>query len=211
MEQRRTGGKPLVKITIYIEGGGAHSEKQDREFRAAWRAFFEKADLKRMPATFRGSGRDQAFKAYCHAVTTRRSDELPLLLVDSEDLVKTGHDAWKHLKARDNWPKPKGAGNEDAFLMITCMETWFVADRATLKAFFPKLIEKHIKQWPDLEKVPKPAVLAALKKATAKCATCYDEKAKGNAGFKLLGRLRATEVEKSCPAAKRLLDKLRNP
>jgi hypothetical protein len=94
-----------VKIKIYIEGGG-DSHLQDTEFRAAWAAFFDNARLgalRKRPATFRGSGRSQTFDAYQTAVKTRKPNELPLLLVDSEDLVPPGHGAWQHLKARDGW------------------------------------------------------------------------------------------------------------
>lgn len=198
-----------MKVTLYIEGGGDHSEKQDRVFRAAWRAFFEKAGLKNMPSTFRGSGRDQAFKAYCHAVATRRPDELPLLLVDSEDLVVKGRDAWAHLKTREPWKIPAKAGAKDAYLMICCMETWFVADRAVLKSHYPKLIERHLKAWPDLEKVPKDAIMDALAKATAKHEKPYTERAKGDAGFKLLAKIRPDEVAKHCASAALLLERLR--
>lgn len=81
-----------MKIKIYIKGGG-DSHLQDTEFRAAWAAFFENAGLavlRKMPATFRGSGRTKTFDAYQTAVKTRKPDELPLLLVDSEDLVSSG-------------------------------------------------------------------------------------------------------------------------
>ncbi len=197
-----------MKVKIYIEGGG-DSREQDDLFRAAWRAFFEKAGLKRMPATFRGSGRDQAFKAYCNAVANPKPGELPLLLVDSEDLVTKGSNAWAHLKARDKWNKPAKVGATDAFLMICCMETWFVADRATLKGHYPKLIEKHLKAWPDLEKVPKDTIMQALEQATAKHEKPYTEKAKGDAGFKLLAKIRPDEVAKHCASAALLLERLR--
>ncbi len=198
-----------MNIKLYIEGGGK-SQKQDLEFRAGWRAFFEKAGLKRMPATFRGSSRNEAFDAYCNALRAPVADVLPVLLVDSEDLVAAGHDAWAHLNARDKWSKPAKAGAKDAFLMICCVETWFVADRAALKAFFPKLIEKHLKAWPNLEKVPKKTILGALEKATADHEKPYTEKAKGDAGFKLLAKIRPDEVAKHCASAALLLDRLRH-
>ncbi len=210
MEQRRTGGEPLVKIKLYIEGGG-DSATQDTEFRAAWAAFFEKAGLGRLrkrPATFRGSGREQTYDAYKTAVKTRRPDELPLLLVDSEDLVAAGHSVWTHLKERDNWEKPSGAGDEDAFLMIACMETWFVADREALKRFFHNCWRDNaLPQWPDLAAVEKTRVFAALEQATAGCG---DKKyAKGKVSFELLKAIDPAVVEAACPSAKALLKRLR--
>jgi len=207
VEQRGAGGEPLVRIKLYIEGGG-DGATQDTAFRAGWAAFFEKAGLRKMPRLIRGGGRGQTFDAYCTGVKTRRPDELPLLLVDSEDLVNVGHDAWPHLKASDKWTKPRGAETADAFLMITCMETWFVADREALKAFFHDCWkDKALPKWPDLEKVEKGRILQALDKATAGCG---DRKyAKGKVSFDLLKVIDPKVVERHLPSASALLDRLR--
>lgn len=195
-----------MKIKLYIEGGG-DSPMQDTEFRAGWTAFFKRAGLdvaRKMPHPIRGGGREQTFDAYCTAVKTRKPDELPLLLVDSEDVVEAGHDAWQHLKARDKWTKPKEAGKNDAFLMITCMETWFIADREALKSFFEGCWnDKALPKWPDLEKVDRKKVFTALEKATAKCGK--HQYAKGKVSFELLKVINPEKIE----AAKALLDRLR--
>ena len=199
-----------MKVKLYIEGGG-DSRLQDTQFRQAWKSFFEKAGLTgRMPATFRGGGREDTFDDFKIAVRTRKTDELPLLLVDSEETVMEGQSAWEHLKTRkaDNWDKPEGTGDEHAFLMICCMETWLVADRSALKNFFGQCWRDNaLPKWPKLEEISKTQVFDALDKATAAC-----EKrryAKGGLSFELLGRIDPAEVEKACPAAKRLLDSLR--
>ena len=197
-----------MKIKLYIEGGG-DSQIQDTQFRAGWRTFFEKAGLTgRMPATFRGGGREQTFAAFQTALKTRKPDELPLLLVDSEELLAAGADAWQHLRTRDCWEPPPGAGDGDAFLLICCMETWFVADRAALARFFGQdWRENALPQWPKLEEITKEQVLAALEKATAGCER--KRYAKGKPSFDLLGAINPEEVEKHCPAARRLLERLR--
>jgi hypothetical protein len=197
-----------VKIKLYIEGGG-DSHLQDVQFRAGWRAFFEKAGLTaRMPATFRGGGREQTFRAFQTALKKRKPGELPLLLVDSEELVTAGRTAWEHLQGRERWEQPPGAGDDDALLMICCMETWFVADRAALAKFFgQEWRENVLPQWPNLEEITKEQVLAALDKATAGCG--WKRYAKGNRSFNLLATVRPDEVAKHCPAAQRLLDRLR--
>lgn len=199
-----------MKIKIYIEGGG-DSRLQDTEFREAWAAFFEKAGLgalRKRPATFRGGGRKQTFDAYRTAVRTRKPGELPLLLVDSEDLVSSGHSAWQHLKARDGWEKPAGADEEDVFLMICCMETWFVADRGSLRSFFHDCWrDSALPQWPDLAVVEKTRVFAALALATAACGK--KRYSKGKVSFDLLKAVNPAIVEQECPDAKRLLDRLR--
>jgi hypothetical protein len=199
-----------VKVKLYIEGGG-ESQLQDQMFRRAWRAFFEKAGLKgRMPTPFRGSSRQKTFDAYQTAVRTRKTDELPLLLVDSEDLVNPHHSAWQHLKHRDNWDKPSRAGDADAYLMICVMETWLIADRAALRNYFGECwCDNALPQWPDLEAVEKSRVFKALAQATAGCGTrAY---AKGKVSFELLAAIDPAAVEQACPAAKRLLQRLRSP
>jgi hypothetical protein len=199
-----------VKITIYIEGGG-DSHLQDTEFRAAWASFFEKAGLgalRKRPATFRGSSRTQTFDAYQTAVKTCKPGELPLLLVDSEDLVSSGHGPWQHLKARDGWEKPAGVDDEDVFLMICCMETWFLADRESLKYFFHDCWrDNSLPQWPDLTAVEKPRIFKALASATAACGK--KRYSKGKISFDLLKSIDPAIVEQKCPDAKRLLDRLR--
>ncbi|MES2708769.1 MAG: DUF4276 family protein [Verrucomicrobiota bacterium] len=198
-----------MKVKIYIEGGG-DSHLQDTQFRAAWAAFFGKAGFAgRMPATFRCGGRNQAFDDFRTAVKNRRRDELPLLLVDSEDLVVAGRSPWEHLEVRDGWIRPPGAGPEDAFLMIACMETWFVADRQALQRFFGGCLrENALPRWPAPEAVEKRTIFASLDQATAGCGKkVYD---KGKVSFELLNRIDPEVVARHCPGARRLLDRLRN-
>ncbi len=195
-----------MRVKIYIEGGDA---SHDTAFRAAWTSFFEKAGLKgRMPRPVRCNAREDTYSDFCTAVQTRKSGELPLLLVDSEHLVQKGHDAWKHLKAEDNWAKPAGAGAEDAFLMVVCMETWLIADRKALQRYFRDCWrDKALPQWPELEVLEKEKVIQALKKAAADCGK--RRYAKGKVSFEVLGAIDPAVVEAACPSAKRLLDRLR--
>ena len=66
--------------------------------------------------------------------------------------------------------------------------------------------ENALKQWPQLEDVPKETVLSALEQATTNCATRY---AKGKVSFELLAQIDPALVEAACPHAKALLDRLR--
>jgi hypothetical protein len=132
-----------------------------------------------------------------------------MLLVDSEEAVAPGHTVWQHLKARpsDGWDKPNGASDDQAFLMVQVMETWFLADHAMLRSYFgPSLRDKHLRAWPALENVPKPDVFNALEKATAGCDKKYS---KGKVSYELLGQVNPTLVEAACPHAKSLLARLR--
>jgi hypothetical protein len=198
----------MVTARIYIEGGG-QGHLLDTLFRQGWTAFFESAGLKgKMPRIVRGQGRDRTFDLFFTAVTNPRPGELPLLLVDSEGPLTEGHTQWQHLKARDNWDRPAGASDDQAFLMVQIMETWFLADLDLLRRYFgPELREAVLRAWPALEQVPKETVLAVLDRATAGCRTPY---AKGKVSFELLARLSPATVEQACPNAKRLLGRLRD-
>jgi Domain of unknown function (DUF4276) len=197
----------MVAVKIYAEGGG-EGELSDIQFRQAWAAFFKASGLKgRMPRVIRGKGRKRTFDLYTTAVATRAADELPLLLVDSEEAVRPEHTVWQHLQHRDGWHQPRGAGVDDAFLMVQVMETWFLADREALRSYFgPRLRENAFAEWPDLEAVPKATVLSTLENATANCKTAYR---KGRVSFELLSSVDPARVEQRCPHARRLLTRLR--
>jgi hypothetical protein len=197
----------MVSAKIYIEGGG-EGHLLDTLFRQGWSTFFRAAGLEgRMPRVIRGKGRLRTFDLFVTAVSFPRPGELPFLLIDSEDAVQSGHSVWQHLKAH-NWDKPNGASDDQAFLMVQLMETWFIADRKMLRRYFgPNLRENHLPAWPALEAVSKSQVLDALDNSTAGCSKRY---AKGKVSFELLAELDPAEVAKACPHAARLLQRLRS-
>ena len=161
-----------------------------------------------MPKVVRGGSRKQAFDQFAADIVERRPDVIPLLLVDSEDPVSPDHSVWQHLQARDGWDRPIGAEDDDAFLMVQVMETWFLADRDALRSYFGvQFAENAFRQWPQLEAVPKQTVLDALQRATARCQKRY---AKGKVSFELLAQVDPTRVEAACPHARALLDRLRS-
>jgi len=197
----------VVTAKIYIEGGGT-GELYDTLFRRAWSAFFKAAGLiGRMPRVVRGQGRAQTFDAFTTAVRSPRNDGTPFLLVDSEGAVAVGHTVWQHLKSRDDWDKPSNVVDDQAFLMVQLMETWFLADRALLRSYFGQgFREAHLRQWPALEQVPKDTVLLGLDRATVDCRTPYS---KGKVSYGLLESVDPRLVEAACPHARQLLDRLR--
>ena len=161
-----------------------------------------------MPKVVRGGSRKQTFDQFAADIVERRPDVIPLLLVDSEAPVRPDHSVWQHLQARDRWDRPVGAGDDDAFLMVQVMETWFLADRDTLRSYFgAQFAENALRQWLELEAVSKQTVLDALQRATARCQKRY---AKGKVSFELLARVDPTRVEAACPHAKALLDRLKS-
>ena len=135
----------MVRVRIFIEGGGTAS---DEVFTEGWRKFFVAAGLLgQMPRVVRGEGREQTFDKFKTALQRRRPNELPILLVDSEGPVASGHSAWQHLLNHDNWNQPAGADDDSVYLMVQVMETWFLADREALRGFFgPQLNENHFRE-----------------------------------------------------------------
>ena len=209
MDQWRAGGKSLVKVKLHIEGGG-DNKVQHQRFRRAWTRFFQKAGLKKMPQTVAGGGRKRTFDRFRTAVRNE-PDMCHILLVDSEDVVAPGTSPWQHLKQRqdDNFDKPPGVAEDDASLMICTMETWFVADRRAISAFFGQgFNDGALPKWPNLEQVRKRDILNALVSATKACGPrAY---AKGDLSVRVLAALDPNQVEQHCPAARRLLDRLRD-
>ena len=196
-------------VCIYIEGGGNNDQNLERLFRRSWTVFLRAAELTRgSPRVVRGGARERTFRLFRNAVMSRRPNHLPLLLVDSEAPVADNHGVWHHLQTRDGWTRPPGTEDDQAFLMVQVMESWFLADRQALRRYFgPRLSENALKQWAELERVPKATVVDALKRATAGCPKPY---AKGRVSFEVLTQVSPGRVVAACPHAKAFLDKLRN-
>jgi len=195
-------------VKLYVEGGG------DTEFlqslcERGFRQFLEAAGLQgKMPRIVACGGRGAAYDNFKTAMKKRQPGELPLLLVDSETAVAGGARIWRHLLEHDGWKTPDGAKEDQAFVMVQCMETWFLADREALARFFaPDFKEKAIPQWPELEGVEKEKILEVLASATANCRKKVY--AKGRLSFELFARISPAKVEKACPHAARFLHRLR--
>lgn len=198
----------MVKASLYIEGGGTGG-RLGQVFRNAWRDFLISAGLAgNLPRIVRGGGRQQTFTQFSEAVRAGRSQELPILLVDSEEMVASGRSVWEHLQANDGWLRPPDVADDQAFLMVQSMETWLLADRTTLRNYFgASFRENRLPSQPNLEDIAKETVLQSLERATADCNKQY---AKGTVSFEILGRINADAVSEKCPHAAALLDRLRS-
>lgn len=194
-----------MSVIIFIEGGGDNDQNLERLFRRSWATFFAAAGLKgHRPRVVRGGGRNRTFNLFTKEIKRPDPKRLPLLLVDSENPVAAGHSVWQHLQANDNWIRPLNVGDDQAFLMVQAMETWFLADRNSLQRYFgAKFNENAFRQWPQLEAVPKATVFDALERATDK------GYAKGKVSFELLAQIDPARVEAACPHAKAFLNRLR--
>lgn len=186
-----------MRVKIYVEGGG-DSKALKIGCRKGFRELLEKAGfLRRMPVIVACGGRGAAYDDFRTALSSTAPDEYPILLVDSESPVAVG--AWEHLNDRDGWGRPTGADNEQAQLMVQCMEAWFLADRDALKQFFGQdLRENALSDNPDIETIPKDDVLDALAAATRDCGKARKYR-KGKRSFELLGRLDAEKLKQELP------------
>ena len=119
---------------------------------------------------------------------------------------------WLHLKLRegDGWELPHGSTDTDCNLMVQVMESWFLADRNTLKAFFGNgYKEKKIPAASrSIEDVSKEDVYRALADATDDCKTKHPY-GKSDHSFKLLAKIDPAKVTAASHWAQRFIDTLK--
>jgi len=155
--------------------------------------------------------RDNAYGDFCTALKTADKNDCPILLVDSEAQVNANDSPWQHLKKRDKWDKPNGAGDGQAHLMVQCMEAWFMADKDCVKKYFGQgFNENLLPKQPKIETIPKVDLLDKLKEATRNSKN-KGKYSKGEYSFELLALIDPAKVRKASPHAKRLLDTLAKP
>lgn len=203
-------------VKLYVEGGGDTAALKTA-CREGFTTFITKAGIDKRPRIVACGSRRNAFESYCTAIA---NGEDAVLLVDSEDPVNAQPQTdkpdtwqpWQHLKARagDGWGKPDGVPDTDCHLMVQCMESWFLADRAALKAFFGQGFKEN--QLPavanSVEQVAKIQVYEALAIATKECKT-KAQYGKGEHSFKLLAEISPAIVVAASPWAKRFVDELK--
>lgn len=196
-----------MSVKVYVEGGGDSKDLKTR-CRQGFSEFFRKAGLEgRMPRTVASGGRQQAYDDFCTALRKAREGDFIVLLVDSEAAVRVGSGPWTHLKARDGWDRPAPATDDNAHLMVQCMEAWFIADRDTLAEFFGSSFNAStLPARNDVENIPKNDLYSALERATRICHK--GRYGKGRHSFDILTRLEPEKVIVASPHAKRLVDTL---
>lgn len=205
----RVGGHAMVTAKLYVEGGG-DSKSLHIACRRGFSEFLRKSGLAgHMPRIVACGGRRQAYDGFC-ASPGGRSEEVALLLVDSETAV-TSKSPWTHLKERegDAWDQPDGATDKQCHLMVQCMESWFLADKESLRSFFGQdFNENSLPRRADIEAVDKDSVLSSLRAATRQCRRNHSY-AKGEISFTVLAAIDPAKVTAASPWAKRLVDSLR--
>jgi len=130
-----------------------------------------------------------------------------MLLVDSEGPVADGTASWDHLHARDRWRRPDGADDDQAHLMVQCMESWFLADRAALTDYFGQgFLINSLPHRADVEGIPKADVERGLARATVR--TRQGRYHKTRHGFHLLARIDPEQVRRASQHAHSLFEAL---
>lgn len=171
---------------LFLEGGGDSKELRSR-CREGFRRLLEQAGLEgRMPRLVASGSRSSAFGDFSRAHTEGQAGFVAML-IDSEEPVANVDAPWAHLRSRDNWPRPNGASEDQALLMITSMETWIAADRACLQEYFGQGFRiDALPSGATIEARSRQDVLHALEQATRACKVRY---AKGKVSFEVIGRL----------------------
>ena len=197
-----------MKVKVYVEGGG-DGKSLRAKCREGFSSFFAKANLAgRMPKIVACGSRTSAFDRFCAALGSRKAEEFIVLLVDSEDPVTHGSPAWLHLRKRDSWEMPKEATDENAHLMVQCMEAWFLADKDNLAAYFGHGFNRNaLPGCQEIEDVAKDDVLGGLGNATRQCNK--GEYGKGRHSFDILEQTDPANVVAASPHARRLVETLR--
>lgn len=100
-------------------------------------------------------------------------------------------------------PRPTKATNDQALLIATCMETWIVGDRRTLKKhYLPNCFKENaLPSLVSLESRGRHEVQDALVRATKDCKNAYE---KNKRSFEVLGKLDPEELEKNLASFRRI-------
>ena len=194
-----------MNVKVYVEGGGDRQELKTK-CRKGFSTFLSKTELAgQMPRIIACGGRQKTFDKFCTALAHSTEEDFIVLLVDSEGPVM--RDPWLHLQGRDNWGKPAGATDDNAHLMVQCMEAWFLADKDALVHFFGAGFNRNaLPQRGEVEDIPKVELEKGLKAATRQCRKgAYH---KGNHSFEILAQLAPEKVTNASPHAGRLVNTL---
>jgi hypothetical protein len=186
---------------VFVEGGGDRRDTLAR-CREGFSNFFRKVLANRMPRVSPCGGRRQAHDAFVSATGAGRA-RFCVLLVDSEGPVGAGQAAWD-LLGTHGMPRPAGAADDQAHLMVQCMESWFLADLAVLADFYgPGFHPGTLPGNPRVEEVPRADVQAGLTAATR--GTPKGAYHKGEHSYLLLGGIDPARVRAVAPFCQRLL------
>jgi len=202
-----------VNAFVYVEGGpsGPHSKEGTIRCREGFHKLLGNLGFSgRMPRLVPLGGRQAVYDRF---VTEhgKESGSYIAMWIDSEEPMGNIEAAWDHLEGVQTvgtWHRPPGADDNQVLFMTTCMETWIVADRDTMKAHYGhKLQISGLPSLAGLEQRSRHDVQDRLFHATRECANAYS---KGTRSFEILGKLMPAALEpwlESFVRVRRILDK----
>jgi hypothetical protein len=187
----------VKQIKLYVEGGG-DSKEQHARCREGFRKLLEKSGFSgRLPRIVAGGGREATFDQFKTSVRTVKPGDYPILLVDSEEVIGASVAAWVHLRERDGWDRPNGVADDQAHLMVTCMEAWIMADHPALRSYYGRCLHAgSLLPTLGLETRHSHSVQDALVTATRDCQNNYR---KGDRSFKILAELDPETLKRHLP------------
>jgi len=150
-------------------------------------------------------GRRKAFDNFCDALSGH-PNEVILLLIDSERPVQAS--VWAHLEAEpDDWEKPHGATDEQAHLMVQCMEAWFLADKEALSSYYAQGFRMDsLPRRQNVEEIPKEELVPAPQHASGR--TTKGKYHKAHHGFAILALVDPARVRAVSAHAARFFEVL---
>lgn len=138
-----------------------------------------------MPRIVASGTRHDAFDDFSTAHQRGGNGYFPILLVDSESPVSLP--PWDHLRQSEGWQRPASVSDDQAQLMVQCMETWIVCDRKVLEEFFgPAFNSAKLPTGDHLEERGKSEIFDSLIAASKACGKTYS---KGRISFEIVGQL----------------------
>lgn len=187
---------------IYLEGGGDSKDLHILCRQGGFRQLMESAGFSgKMPRLVSCGGRDAVYEDFKTAHQQNSTDYIAML-IDSEDPVDDLERTWDHLGKRDHWEQPDGSDDQQVLFMATCMETWILSDRVTLRQHYGHdLQESALSPLENLEQRNRHEVQENLKHATRNCSNAYQ---KGKRSFEVLGKLDPATLETHLEAFRRM-------
>jgi hypothetical protein len=155
-----------VKVVVYVEGGGRQRRTLDH-CRRGFGELFEKVVREgHQPKVVACSDRRSTFDDFRNDAEGGREGFL-VLLVDSEGPVDANVASWAYLGTQDSWNRPANVRDDQAHLMVQCMESWFLADRDALSRYYDQgFLINSLPARANVEEIPKRDVERALKHAS---------------------------------------------
>jgi len=148
--------------------------------------------------------RGETYQRFQHA-RQNACARIVVLLVDSESDVGAATPT-RHLAALDGW-NLEGIGDDLVHLMVQMMETWIVADPATLKAYYRSGFQENVlPRGQNLEKVSKMDISQALDRATR--GSDKGKYHKIRHAQQILQRVNSRTVRERCSYCERLFETL---